>query len=145
MKEINTEIEINARPEKIWRVITDFTNFPDWNPFIRDIKGTLIVGSNLEIHISTASGKNRTYRPTLTKVEPNHELRWYGKGFFGLVNGEHIIKIEQLSENHARMIHKEIFTGIGTSLAGRRMENDVRHGLEEMNSALKKKIEHDER
>ncbi|HYV52857.1 MAG TPA: SRPBCC domain-containing protein [Candidatus Eisenbacteria bacterium] len=146
MKEINTEIEINAPPEKVWRVITDFTHFPDWNPFIREIVGTLIVGSKLEIHISTTSGKNRTYRTTLTKVEPNHELRWYGKGLLpGLLNGEHIIKIEQLSENHVRMIHQEIFTGIGTFLAGNRMEKDVRHSFEEMNSALKKKIEHDER
>ena len=104
------------------------------------------MGSKLEIHISTASGKNRTYRTTLTKVEPNHELRWYGKGLLpGLLNGEHIIKIEQLSENHVRMMHQEIFTGIGTFLAGHRMEKDVRHSFEEMNSALKKKIEHDER
>ena len=47
------------------------------------------------IHISTSSGKNRTYRPTLTKIEPNHELRWYGKGLLpGLLNGERIFTIE---------------------------------------------------
>ena len=144
MKEINTEIEINAPAEKVWQVLTDFTHFPDWNPFIREIIGRLIVGSKLEIHISTASGKNRTYKTTLTKVEPNHELRWYGKGFLpGLLNGERIITIEQLSQNHVRMIHREIFTGLGAFLVGDRLDMDVRHSFEEMNNALKKKIEHE--
>jgi hypothetical protein len=41
------------------------------------------------------------------------------------------------------MIHQEIFTGLGAFLAGDRMEKDVRHSFEEMNNALKKKIEHD--
>jgi hypothetical protein len=70
-------------------------DFPDWNPFIREIIGSVVEGSRLEIHISTSSGKNRTYKPTLTKIEPNHELRWYGKGLLpGLLNGERIFTIE---------------------------------------------------
>jgi hypothetical protein len=143
LKEIKTEIEINASAEKVWQVLTDFAHFPDWNPFIREILGTVMEGSKLEIHISTSSGKNRTYRPTLTKIEPNHELRWYGKGLLpGLLNGERIFTIEQLEQNHVRLIHREIFTGLGTFLGGDRMNKDIRHTFEEMNYALKKKIEH---
>ncbi len=143
MKEIKTEIEINASAEKVWQVLTDFAHFPDWNPFIRDIIGAFMEGSKLEIHISTSSGKNRTYRPTLTKVEPNHELRWYGKGLLpGLLNGERIFTIEHLEQNHVRLIHREILSGLGTLLGGDRMVKDIRHTFEEMNKALKKKIEH---
>ncbi|HET7149609.1 MAG TPA: SRPBCC domain-containing protein [Candidatus Nitrosopolaris sp.] len=142
MKEIKTEIEINASAERVWQVLTDFDHFPDWNPFIREIIGSIKEGSKLEIHISTSNGKNRTYRPTLTKIEPNHELRWYGKGLLpGLLNGERIFTIETLEQSRVRFIHREIFSGIGTFLAVR-MDKDIRHTFEEMNYALKKKVEH---
>lgn len=144
MKEISTEIEIKAPAEKVWKVLTDFAHFRDWNPFIREINGNAVVGSKLEVRIFTSSGKNRTYKPTVTKVEPNHELRWYGKGLLpGLLSGEHIFTIEELSRNNVRMVHREILRGLGAFFAGNRMDKDIRHSFEEMNSALKKKIEHD--
>jgi uncharacterized protein YndB with AHSA1/START domain len=67
LKGISTEIEINAPAEKVWQVLTDFAHFPYWNPFIREIIGSVVEGSRLEIHISTSSGKNRTYKPTFNK------------------------------------------------------------------------------
>ena len=39
MKEIHTEIEINAPAEKIWKVLTDFAAYPEWNPFVRRGEG----------------------------------------------------------------------------------------------------------
>jgi hypothetical protein len=143
LKEVRTEIEINAPAEKVWQVLTDFAHFHDWNPFIRQITGTVSEGSKLEISITTSSRKNRTYKPIITKIEPNRELRWYGKGLLpGLLNGERIFTIEQLDHNHIRLLHREVFTGLGAFLAGDRMVHDVRHSFEEMNNALKKKIEH---
>ena len=32
--------------EKVWQVLTDFAHFPDWNPFIREIIGTVMEGSS---------------------------------------------------------------------------------------------------
>ena len=82
MKEILTEIDINASASKTWEILTDFKNFPQWNPFIRQIDGTPIVGTKLKIYLHTSGGKNRTYQPTVTKAESNHELRWYGKSLY---------------------------------------------------------------
>jgi uncharacterized protein YndB with AHSA1/START domain len=39
MKEIKTEIIINSKPEKVWSILTDFKNQPNWNPFISNISG----------------------------------------------------------------------------------------------------------
>ena len=33
--ELNSEIEINASPETVWKLLTDTSRFPEWNPFIR--------------------------------------------------------------------------------------------------------------
>ena len=31
MKNISSDIEINASPEKVWEVLTDTAAIPDWN------------------------------------------------------------------------------------------------------------------
>ena len=143
MKEIRTEIDIKASPEKVWEVLTDFNNFPQWNPFIRQINGDPKVGTKLKIHLQTSSGKSRTYRPTVTKVEPNRELRWSGKSFIpGMFNGERIFSIE-LKTNHVRFVHREIFTGLGVALAGDRLDKDMYQSFEKMNDAFKEEVEQD--
>jgi Polyketide cyclase / dehydrase and lipid transport len=43
MKEIHTEIEINAPGESVWRALTDFAAYPEWNPFIRRVEGERFV------------------------------------------------------------------------------------------------------
>lgn len=144
MKEIRTEVDIESSPEKVWQVLTDFGHYRDWNPFIRDITGNLSEGSKLEIQIFTSNNKTRKYRPVLTKIEPNHELRWLGKAFLpGLLDGERILTLQRLENNQVRLIHREIFRGIGVSLGGGRLDHEIRRKFEEMNSALKKKIEHE--
>jgi len=143
LKEIRTEIDIKASTEKVWEVLTDFNNFPQWNPFIRQINGDPKVGTKLKIHLQTSSGKSRTYRPTVTKVEPNRELRWSGKSFIpGMFNGERIFTIE-LKTNDVRFVHREIFTGLGVALAGDRLDKDMYQSFEKMNDAFKEEVEQD--
>ena len=35
MRELNTEIEINASAERVWQMLMDFDAYPQQNPFIR--------------------------------------------------------------------------------------------------------------
>ena len=39
MKEVFSEIDIQAPAERVWQVLTDFASYPEWNPFIRRING----------------------------------------------------------------------------------------------------------
>ena len=143
MKEIKTELEIMASSKRVWQVLTDFPNYSKWNPVIVQVKGEAKVTTKLEIHLRTKGGKNRIYKPIITKVEPNHELRWFGKSLFpGILNGERIFTINPLGENRVRFFHRQIFTGIGAYLAGDRLERDIKHTLNQMNLALKKHVEY---
>lgn len=140
MKEIRTEIDINASPQRVWQVLTDFERYPDWNPFIRKIEGKAVEGEKITIHITTPAGANRNYSPKVTKVVAEKELRWLGK-MPGLLSGEHIFSIEPASDNSLRLVHREVFGGLLTSFFGSRLDNDVKKGFEEMNAALKKRAE----
>ena len=143
MKEVTSQTEINSYPEMVWKIITDFATYEQWNPFIHKIIGQPKEGSKIEIYIETPAGKNRRYSPTITKVEEGRELRWFGKSLLpGFLNSEHIFTIEELQPGHVRFIQREVFDGFLTILFGKSLDVDVRQGLEDMNNALKKRAEH---
>jgi hypothetical protein len=139
LKELTTEIEINTSPQRVWKILTDFDKYEQWNPFIHRIVGQAKEGSKIQIRIETPGGKNRKYEPTVTRVEEGRELRWLGKSF--LLNGEHIFVIERLQPERVRLVHREIFDGLLTSFFRRRTDEDIRAGFEEMNKALKERAE----
>lgn len=142
MKEVHTEIEIGASPEKVWKILIDFDKYSQWNPFIHKIIGQPKEGSRIEIHIETPSGKNRKYEPTLTKVEHGRELRWIGKSPLpGFMNGEHVFMIEKLHSERIRFIQREVFDGLLSSFFGKSLDTDIKGGLDEMNRALKERAE----
>lgn len=139
MKEVRTEVEIGASPEKVWGILTDFAKYEEWNPFIVKAAGKAEPGSAIEIHVKTPAGKKRKYGPTITKAERGRELRWMGKSW--VLNGEHTFIIEPLQEGRVRLVHMEAFDGLLTSFFGKSLDTDIKQGLEEMNRALKERAE----
>ena len=142
MKELRSEIEIQASAERVWQLLTDFASFPQWNPFIRKASGSLRVGERLEVNIQPSGASGMTFRPTVLKAEPNRELRWLGHLLIsGLFDGEHSFTIEPLGEGRVRFTQREVFTGLLVPLFARGLDTDTRRGFEEMNQALKSKAE----
>jgi hypothetical protein len=142
LKELSTAIQINSSPEILWKVITDFKNYYQWNPILQKIKGEPLIGNQLEIHLTTVGGKKRIYHPTVIKITPNHELRWKGSFIFSQIfSGERIFLIERLGENKVNFVNKEIFSGIGVMFTPQKMEDDILSSFKKMNEALKKTIE----
>ncbi|MBU4077830.1 MAG: SRPBCC domain-containing protein [Euryarchaeota archaeon] len=76
MKELRTEIEIQASAERVWQILTDFASFPKWNPFIRRAGGEPRKGARLEVFLQPSGARGMTFRPEVLKAEPNRELRW---------------------------------------------------------------------
>jgi hypothetical protein len=142
MKEISTEIVIQGSSVDVWNVLTDFRSYPRWNPFIKEIRGDLIVGSKLELKIVTPKKKIRTYNPVVTVVTPNSELRWYGRAFMpGILDGERIFRINHNGSQSVRFEHKEIFSGLGALIGSRFLVKDVFESENNMNTALKLEVE----
>lgn len=141
MREIRTQTTIAASPERVWNILMDFAAFPEWNPFVRSISGTMQQGSTLEVHIQPPGRKVSVFRPTVRVVEPNRELRWLGRVLVpGLFDGEHQWKLEPMSESSTRFIHTERFTGVLVPFFGK-LFADSERGFEAMNRALKERAE----
>ncbi|MEX0812069.1 MAG: SRPBCC domain-containing protein [Chitinophagales bacterium] len=141
MKNIQTEILINAEPEKVWQVLTDFEKHPSWNPLIKSIKGEKAVGEKLTVFLQAPGGKGMTFKPVVLEFEPNKEFRWKGKlGIKGIFDGEHYFLLEKQGEKQTRFVHGENFSGFLVPLMGGILK-DTKKGFELMNEALKGECE----
>lgn len=135
--EIKTEITINATPEKIWSVLTDFACYPDWNPFVKSLTGNVAVGSKIKI---TLPGMK--FSPTVLVLEKNREFRWLGHLLFpGLFDGEHRFQIVDNGDGTSKLIHAEKFRGILVGIFARKLKGETKRGFEEMNLQLKIRAE----
>ena len=113
MKEIHTEIIIDATAKRVWEVLTNYEDHQRWNPFIKNWTGDKLKGGKLEVLIEPPGGKAMTFKPTILTFDEERELRWLGKlGISGIFNGEHFFQIETISDNQVRFIQGEKFTGI---------------------------------
>ncbi len=141
MKEIKSEIEIFSTVENVWRILTDFNKYPQWNPFIDYISGELKEGSKLKVHIKPKGSRGATFKPKLIKLDPNKELRWIGHlGIKGFLDGEHIFIMDTIGINKVKFIQLEIFTGLLAPLVSLRL-NDAISSFEAMNQSLKVQAE----
>lgn len=144
VKEISTEIIINSTPEKLWEVITDFKGYSKWNPFIVNIEGEPKKGEKIELQLHLKSGKNRTYHPTITKVEKFKEIRWKGQMLSSLLfQGERVLSIEKVDDKSVKFINNEVFSGIASGFTPKKMDSDIEESFKMMNTALKNWAERD--
>jgi hypothetical protein len=127
MKELFTEIEIAASPERVWRILVDFSQFPEWNPFIREAEGEIKEGSRLKVRIEPPGGTRMTFRPVVKRVVMNRELRWLGRLFIpGLLDGEHCFEILLIGTGKLSFIQRETFRGILVSLFWKSLEGPTK-------------------
>lgn len=141
-KEIKTEIIINATTEKVWAILTDFENYPNWNPFIKYIKGEVKVGNKITARIEPPEAKGMTFKPKILAFEKNKELRWIGHLLFpGLFDGEHKFELVDNGNGTTTFIQSEKFRGILVPLFKKQLENNTKRGFEVMNNKLKELAE----
>jgi hypothetical protein len=138
---LRRDVEIEASADRVWRVLTDFPAYPEWNPFITRIEGEPQVGARLEVRIEPPGGRAMTLRPRVVEAEPGSEFRWLGRFLApGIFDGEHSFRIEPLSEGRVRLVQEESFRGALVGLVGGVLAKTER-GFDAMNQALKARAE----
>lgn len=142
MRELRTDIEINASPGGVWQVLTDLDHYADWNPFVTKAHGIVGIGERLTVYIEPPGGKAMTFRPSVTMARENEEFRWLGKFLVrGLFDGEHIFEIYGLEDERVKFVQREVFSGLLVPLLWKSLETSTRAGFEAMNAALKERAE----
>lgn len=142
MRQIETRIEIEATPTRVWEILADFARYAEWNPFIRRAAGRARDGERIEAEMHLEGRSPMVFRPTIREAAEGRALRWLGSlGLRGLFDGEHYFQIEP-SPAGATLVHGERFSGILVPLVfGRAMRTATLASFERMNRALKARAE----
>lgn len=136
-KQIETRIIINATPEQVWHVFTQFNTYPEWNPFVSKLTGTPEPGKNINVKLP-----GMTFTPKVLVYAPQKEFRWLGKLWFkGLFDGEHYFILQDNGDGSTTFIQGERFNGILLPLFNHMLDTKTIAGFNEMNVALKKRVE----
>ncbi len=77
MLEIKTEIVIEANLENVWKTLTNFNDYKNWNSFITDISGSLTEGSVLSVHINPPGEKDGLLRYCPAKNTRSIKMKCY--------------------------------------------------------------------
>lgn len=138
MKEITTEVIVNASPEKVWSIFTNFSEYPKWNPFIASVEGEVALGNKIKIKLTPPDSNQMIFKPKILTYKKNQELQWLGHFLFpGLFDGKHSFIITDNGNGSITFVQKETFKGILVSLFSKMLDNNTKRGFMLMNEKLK--------
>jgi len=145
MRELVATIDIEASPDEVWQVLTDFDRYPEWNPFITEIRGVPEEGARLQVRIEPPDGRSISFAPEVRRAAETVQLTWLGRVLVpGVFDGEHSFEIRPLEiadPRRVRFTQRERFRGLLVPLLWRSLDRDTRRGFEQMNEALKDRAE----
>lgn len=141
-KEIKTQVLIKASPEKVWEVLTNFNNYPAWNPFIKSVKGNVKVSDKIIVRLEPPEGREMTFKPKVLAFDSQKEFRWLGHLLFpGLFDGEHKFELIDNHDGTTTFIQSEKFKGILVPLFKKMLDTNTVNGFNLMNQKLKQLVE----
>ncbi|MEL6256567.1 MAG: SRPBCC domain-containing protein [Bacteroidota bacterium] len=135
--ELTTSIRIEASPEVVWNILTDFEAYPEWNPFIKKIEGEVAVGNKIKAKIT-----DMIFKPKILAFDDMQKLEWIGRlGIPGFFDGRHYFILKDNGDGSTTLIHGEYFKGFLVPFLKKKLMVDTKAGFESMNQALKARSE----
>lgn len=137
---IDSYIDIDAPPEKVWEVLVDFKSWESWNTFIPLAQGNLKVGERMLIKFVSPGLKPVIFKPKVFVVRLYKEIIWGGSFLKIIYRGDHTFILDPIPGGKTRFRQIERFIG-PIVLFMNSMIKKTELGYNQMNLALKKEVE----
>jgi hypothetical protein len=72
--ECGVAINIRAKPDAVWALLTDATRFPRWNSTVQSIEGKIALGEKIAVRVHAAP--TRTFKLKVGAFEPARRMVW---------------------------------------------------------------------
>ena len=130
------EINIQAKAEVIWSLLTNAKDFPNWNSTVSRIEGQIREGQRLRIHVP---GTNRTFKPRVLDVVENKRMTW-SDGFAPIFKGSRTFELRPYDNDSTDFVMEERFQGLIFAVVKNRLP-DFRSIFEQYAGDLKREAE----
>lgn len=135
--QVAVAINIKAKPDKIWALLTDAQNFPRWNSTIQSIEGTIALGETIKLRATIAP--KRTFSLKVTQLEPNSVMVWQD-GSLPVFKGVRRFTLTPRNDGSTDFFMAEEFSGVMLPLIAGSLP-DFRESFEHYAADLKRASE----
>ena len=109
MEYYETTIEIEAAPEQIWPILSDVSNYPNWDSGVLAIEGRAEPGEKLKL--TSEANPKRAFSIRVKEIRPNEGMRWEGGMPLGLFKGVRTYKLHPKNGGGTTFTMREEYTG----------------------------------
>ena len=138
MKEYRATTTIHASPDTIWQILTDAPRYPEWEPNVTQIEGTIAPGEKITVH--TKISPDRAFPVKVTEFVPGQKMVWSSGMPLGLFKGERSFVLTPQDNSAVRVTVHEVFSGLLLPLIGRTIP-DLSESFEQFVAGLKSRAE----
>lgn len=131
-KSVHHEITINAAPEKVWKVLIETDDYPNWNPVMELVEGKVQEGNKVKYKFTQDESTTCEIGATVVQLVPNKLLNQKG-GIPLVLTFNHRYTLES-TENLTKVIIHENYKGIGVNFWN---PQPVEEAYKRLNFALK--------
>ena len=117
MKEFKARITISASSETIWAILTDAPRYPDWDPGMIRLEGTIAQGEKITAY--TKISPDRAFPVTVDIVEKGKKMTWSSAMPLGAFRGVRTFTLVEQGDGTVHFTAQEQFTGWMLPLIGR--------------------------
>ena len=114
--EYNAETTINATPDAIWAILTDGASYPEWDPNMVRLDGTIRLGEKITAHTKLS---DRAFPVTVSVFVPGQKMVWSGGMPLGLFKGVRSFTLTPRGHGETHVEVRERFSGLLLPLIGR--------------------------
>src|SRR5262245_41529330 len=138
MKFFSVTTRIQARPEVIWKILTDAAKYPSWNPTVDKIEGRIALGEQVTVHAKINPG--RAFPVKVSEYVPSTRMVWTGGMPLGLFTVERTFTLTPAPDGSVEFSMREVYSGLMAPLIGRSIP-DLQPAFNEFAEALKNHAE----
>ena len=73
-RECGVGINIKAKPDRIWDLLTSAADFPRWNSTVESVDGQIALGNMIQLKVKVAPG--RVFKLKVSGWTPGQEMVW---------------------------------------------------------------------
>ncbi|MEM9713042.1 MAG: SRPBCC domain-containing protein [Actinomycetota bacterium] len=137
-RRIHSEITIDAAPDEVWGVLTDWERLREWSPTLLAVSGTIEHGQQVDC-VYRFRGNEITPVHTL-HYEEGREFGWSDPMLPGLVD-RHRYRVEALPDGRTRFVQTDEVRGPLSPLLGWFFLREMTATYPQFNEALRVRVE----
>jgi hypothetical protein len=138
VKSFATHIEIQAPVDKVWRILTDLSNWTRWNSTVERTVGEIEPGAKVTVFVKQSPG--RAFPLRVTELNAPRRMVWAGGMPLGLFKGIRVYEVVAPSATTAVFSMREDYTGPLAGLIGKSIPN-LQPAFDEFAQCLKREAE----